>query len=69
MSHIYRNEVLVYLCLNNATAKPSLGSSFFVIENRSRKKKKGYLRLDSFEENITVSGLIKSKESWMKMYH
>ena len=40
MSHIYRNEVLVYLCLNNATAKPLLGSSFFVIENRSRKKKK-----------------------------
>ena len=32
-------------------------------------KKKSYLRLDSFDENITVSGLIKSKESWMKMYH
>ena len=28
MSHIYRIEVLVYLCLNNATAKLSLGSSF-----------------------------------------
>ena len=41
-------------------------------ENSATKKtvheKNSYLWLGSFEENITFSGLIKSKKSWMKMY-